>query len=235
MFRLGAALGGQRRFIADAAHELRTPVAALRLQLELLRQADESTRQQALDELAGGIARAERLTEQLLAVARIEPDGAELHVTRINLAELVRSTVTSFSIQAERAGIDLGADAPREVSVKGDLDQLSILLNNLVENALRYTPAGGVVDVIARQVEDGALLIVQDDGPGIPEHERARVFERFYRCADTPGAPRNASGSGLGLAIVRSIVQRHGANVRLTEGPGNRGLQVQIALGLAPD
>jgi two-component system OmpR family sensor kinase len=235
MHRLGAVLSGQRRFIADAAHELRTPVTALRLQLELLRQADESGRQQALEDLAAGVARAERLTQQLLAIARVEPDGAELRLTRIDLAELVRSTVTAFSVKAENAGIDLGADAPGALSVKGDFEQLSVLLNNLVENALRYTPSGGVVDVIARQSGSGAVLIVRDDGPGIPEDERERVFERFYRCADAPAAARHAGGSGLGLSIVQSIAQRHGSQVQLIAGPGGRGLQAQVTLGLVSD
>jgi signal transduction histidine kinase len=232
MQRLGSVLGAQRRFIADAAHELRTPVTALRLQLELLRQADEADRQQAMEELSAGIARTQRLTEQLLAVARIEPDGAELRRRRIDLADLVRATVTAFSARAESAGIDLGADAPQVVAVLGDIEQLTVLLNNLVENALRYTPDGGVVDVIACREANRALLIVRDDGPGIPEEERERVFERFYRGANPA---RNAGGSGLGLAIVRGIAEHHGAQVALVAGPQGRGLQVQVSFALASE
>jgi signal transduction histidine kinase len=232
MQRLGSVLGAQRRFIADAAHELRTPVTALRLQLELLRQADEADRQQAMEELSAGIARTQRLTEQLLAVARIEPDGAELRRRRIDLADLVRATVTAFSARAESAGIDLGADAPQVVAVLGDIEQLTVLLNNLVENALRYTPDGGVVDVIACPEANRALLIVRDDGPGIPEEERERVFERFYRGANPA---RNAGGSGLGLAIVRGIAEHHGAQVALVAGPQGRGLQVQVSFALASE
>jgi two-component system OmpR family sensor kinase len=234
MHRLGAALGGQRRFIADAAHELRTPVTALRLQLELLRKSDEMGRQQAIEELAAGIARAERLTQQLLAIARVEPDGAELRIAPVSLGDLVRNTVTAFSMRAERQGIDLGADVPEDVSVLGDLEQLSVLLSNLVENAIRYTPEGGVVDVIARKVGSGALLVVRDDGPGIPENERERVFERFYRCVDAPAAARDPGGSGLGLAIVKRIAQRHGAKVELSAGPKGLGLQVRVVFGSLP-
>jgi signal transduction histidine kinase len=229
MARLGAALSAQRRFLADAAHELRTPVTALRLQVQLLQQADEAERQQALDELSAGIARSQRLTEQLLEVARTDPDGAAVRPEPVDLSELARGVVAAFSAKAENAGIDLGADAPVPVPVLGDREQLTVLVNNLVENALRYTPAGGAVDVIIRQRDGRAWLVVRDDGPGIPAGERERVFERFYRGPGAPALARDASGSGLGLAIVKAIAERHRGSVTLADGPGNRGLEVRIS------
>jgi len=182
MERLSDAFATQRRFLADAAHELRTPVTALRLQLQLLqRSPDEASRASALAELESGIARAQHLIEQLLQVARSEPDGEKTRMAPVDLGELARSVVGSMSIKAEHRGIDLGAAAPPGVVVAGDFEQLTVLLNNLVGNALRYTPAGGMVDVTASLESGSAVLRVIDGGPGISPAERERVFDRFYR------------------------------------------------------
>ena len=229
MNRLAAAFATQRRFLADAAHELRTPITALRLQLQLLQRCgDDAERAQAVAELAAGIDRSQRLVEQLLQVARSDTDGEFTRREPVDLAELVRSTVSAMSIKAEHVGLDLGADAPGKVMVQGDVNQLSVLLNNLVENALRYTPAGGVVDVTA-VLEDGQpLLRVVDNGPGIAESERERVFDRFYRCEAAPSQASDSSGSGLGLAIVRAIAERHGAQVSLATPASGHGLEVRV-------
>lgn len=229
MARLATAFSAQRRFLADAAHELRTPVTALRLQLQWLeRSRDEGERQQAVADLRAGIDRSQRVIEQLLQVARSEPDGEVLRREAVDLAELVRSTVAASSTKAGHLGLDLGADAPMPVLVDGDAAQLSVLLDNLVENALRYTPRGGVVDVVAHASGGQAVLRVVDDGPGIPQAERERVFDRFYRCETAPEQASDRGGSGLGLAIVKAIAERHGARIELRDPAQGRGLEVDV-------
>jgi two-component system, OmpR family, sensor kinase len=231
MARLAQAFSAQRQFLANAAHELRTPITALRLQLQWLqRAADEADRQHAMAELAGGIDRSQRLVEQLLQVARSEPDGETTRCDTLDLAELVRLRVATFVIKAEHAQLDLGAEAARPVPMTGDPAQLAVLLDNLIENALRYTPAGGVVDVSADLIAGQAVLCVRDNGPGIPEAERARVFDRFYRGRSAHAQARDGSGSGsgLGLAIVKAIADRHGAQIELCEPAVGTGLEVRV-------
>jgi len=230
--RLADAFSAQRRFLADAAHELRTPVTALQLQLQWLqRSPDEASRGEALAELEAGVARTRRLVEQLLEVARAEPDDPGAQAARheaVDLAELARSVVGALSVKAEQHGIDLGAAGPAGLLVQGDAHELTVLLNNLVENALRYTPQGGVVDVEAVGLAGHPVLRVVDDGPGIPELERERVFTRFYRGEAARILARDTSGSGLGLAIVRSIAERHHAHVSLHTPASGRGLEVWV-------
>ena len=227
--RLAIAFSAQRRFLADAAHELRTPVTALRLQLQLLRRSiDDASREDAMRELEAGIARSQRLIEQLLLVARADPDGVPTRSDPVDLGELVRSVVGGMSLKAEQAGIDIGAGGAASIMVRGDPEQLTVLLNNLVENALRYAPHGGVVDVEAGLRGGQPELRVIDTGPGVPEAERERVFGRFYRGADAEVLARDKSGSGLGLAIVRAIAERHGARVSLHTASAGQGLEVRV-------
>ncbi len=231
--RLGAALAAQRRFLADAAHALRTPVTALRLQAHLLRQSgDETARAEAVADLEAGIDRSQHLIEQLLQVARADPDGEAMRDDPVDLGELVRSVVGHFSALAEHRGIDLGAVGGTEVVVHGDAAQLTVLLNNLVENALRYTPRGGVVDVEAQWRDGRAMLRVADDGPGIAPAERERVFHRFHRGADAKLHARDAGGSGLGLAIARAIAERHGASITLHDRGQSPGLEARVLFGV---
>lgn len=228
MVRLAAALTAQRRFLADAAHELRTPATALRLQLQLLERAeDDATRAAAMLALKSGVERSQRLIEQLLQVARSGPDGEPVRTEPVDLGALVREVVGELSIKAEHRNIDLGADADAGVFVVGDAEQLTVLLNNLVENALRYTPSGGVVDVEARLHHGAPLLRVIDNGPGIPAAQRERVFDRFYR-GDGAREAGSDAGSGLGLAIVRTIADRHLAVVELHTPGSGVGLQVDV-------
>lgn len=233
MQRLHLAFTAQRRFLADAAHELRTPITALRLQLQWLQRAtDEADRRNSMAELAAGIDRSQRMVEQLLHVARTEPDGEATRAAALDLADLARSCVSRFSIKADHAGLDLGADAPTAVPVVGDAAQLTVLLDNLIENAVRYTPPGGIVDVSARTEQGRPVLRVTDNGPGIPESERARVFERFHRCETAQGQTRD--GSGLGLAIVKAIAERHGAVVELGTPASGAGLEVSVWFAAPP-
>ncbi len=226
--RLRAALAAQRAFVADAAHELRTPLAALKLQLQLAERApDAGARAAAMGELAGGLERSTHLVQQLLTLARLDP-GAGTAAARgpVELPALVRQAVADHAVLAEAKGVDLGA-ARADGGVVADAEPAALrtLLANLVDNALRYTPAGGRVDVSAG-VEAGApYLEVADTGPGIPPAERARVFDRFYR---SPGAAEG--GSGLGLSIVKAIAERHGATLALGDTPGG-GLTVRVTFG----
>ncbi len=224
MARLGSALALQRTFLADAAHELRTPVAALKLQLQLLERAGtEAQRSAALEELRAGIARAQHLLEQLLQLSRLGPETPALKRERVDLAELARAAVGHFSARADEHKVDLGAVAPGAIAAAGDPQQLTILLNNLVDNALRHTPPGGKVDVAAQLRAGQPCISVADTGPGIARAERERVFDRFYRVPEAPPS----TGTGLGLAIVRAVAQRHGAAVTLDDAPGG-GLLVRV-------
>ena len=227
--RLGTAFTAQRRFLADAAHELRTPVTALRLQLQLLRRSpDEADREAALKELERGVDRAQRLIQQLLAYARSDAEVLPMTLKWVNLDQLVRDTVLAFNGKAEQHDIDLGACGESAVSVHADLEQLQVLLNNLVENALRYTPRGGTVDVEAGNGANGPWLAVIDNGPGIPKQERKRVFDRFYRGEDAQQIAADSSGSGLGLSIVKAVAERHSAVVTLEEPSDHGGLIVRV-------
>lgn len=235
MARLSVALSTQRRFLADAAHELRTPVTALRLQLQLLKRAkDDADRAEAVAELEAGIDRSQSLVEKLLHISRFEPDGEQMRRDPVDLGELVRSVVSAMSSKADHCGLDLGAAGDEKVVVEGDAGQLTVLLNNLVENALRYTPAGGVVDVEAALTEGRPTLRVVDTGPGIPEPERERVFGRFYRGPDAIGQASDSGGTGLGLAIVRAIAELHGAAVTLHVPPTGCGLEVRVVFAQDP-
>ena len=140
----------------------------------------------------------------------------------MSLGDLVRSAVAHFSARADERGLDLGAVASGEPIVQGDSHQLAILLNNLVDNALRHSPAGGRIDVAARLEDGHPMLVVTDNGPGIAPSERQRVFDRFYRAA-----PNGTGGSGLGLAIVKAVAEQHGASVVLDDAPGG-GLRVTV-------
>jgi signal transduction histidine kinase len=230
--RLAASRDAERRFLADAAHELRSPVAALALQAQLAERAQSpAARTAAFEELRRGIERARRLVQQLLDFARLEPGVAAEQRLRVNLSTLVREVVGVFSARAEELEIDLGADAPLAVSVDGYRSELRSALDNLLDNALRYAPEKSAVTVAVRQVGNRARVTVTDAGPGIPPAERARVFERFHRVAgdDTPG-------TGLGLAIVKTIVERHGGRIALGEAANDArlpGLTVEIELPAA--
>lgn len=229
MARLSLTFSTQRRFLADAAHELRTPVTALRLQAQLLkRSSNDEDRAEAMAELEAGIDRSQRLVEQLLHVARFEHDGEQTRRAPVDLGELTRAVVAAMSVKADHRGIDLGAGGHAGVAVHGDATQLIVLLNNLVENALRYSPPGAVVDVNATTLDGQPTLRVIDSGPGIAEAERERVFARFYRGEEALRHARDSGGSGLGLAIVRAIAERHDAAVTLHTPRAGHGLEVRV-------
>jgi len=222
--QLDSALDAQKAFVADAAHELRTPLAAVHLQAELAERArGDPERADALASLRGGLKRATRVVEQLLSLAREDHAAAGAPRARVDLAALARDVVAAHAGIAAARDLDLGAEHLEALAVDGDAGALATLAANLVDNAMRYTPAGGHVDVAVERRGGAPALVVRDDGPGIPASERAQVFERFAR-----GSHADAPGSGLGLAIVRRIADRHGATVTLGDGPGGRGLEVVV-------
>jgi two-component system sensor histidine kinase TctE len=221
MARLDEVLGLTNRFVADAAHELRTPVAGMKAHVELaLREEDPEEMRRSLAHLYVGIERMSHIVAQLLALARNEPTAVrQLELVPLDLARLAFDATMEWVPQAYRRRIDLGYDGVRDgVTVDGDATRLTELLNNLVDNAIRYTPDGGRVTVRVAAVPSPRVS-VSDDGPTIPVPERDRVFERFHRLLGT-----RADGSGLGLAIVREIATLHGATIVLdddVDGVGN--------------
>ncbi|MBL6751647.1 MAG: sensor histidine kinase N-terminal domain-containing protein [Nevskia sp.] len=228
--RLSAAFETQRAFVADAAHELRSPLTALRLQVQLLQRApDEAARRTATEQLGQAIDRAIHLATQLLTLARSESDTAA-GVAAVELETAAREGAADTAPLAVHKQIDLALDAEPGVQVRGDAAALRILARNLIDNAVRYTPPGGRVHVrIARAADGAATLRVEDSGPGIPPSERERIFDRFYRRSGAPDG-----GSGLGLAIVRAIAERHGAAIGLDQAPGG-GLAVTVRFASQPD
>ncbi len=226
--RLGHALAQQRDFIADAAHELRTPLTALRLQLQLAERAqDPVDRERAHAMLREGIVRATRVVEQLLALARQDPEAPVESDTPVDLAELAKSVALAQEPSAAARGLALAAQVDGPAAVKGDREALRTLAENLVDNAIRYTPQGQVT-VRAAHAGREVWLEVEDTGPGIALEERSRVFDRFYR-----GEGAAAGGSGLGLAIVRRIAERHRGRVELLDPLDGRGLRVRVTLPAA--
>ncbi|WP_250491843.1 ATP-binding protein [Caballeronia sp. GAWG1-1] len=216
LVRLSTALDTQKAFVADAAHELRTPLAAVQIQAQLVARAqDDASRREALLDLHEGIARATRLAEQLLALARSEPDGKGV-ATKVDLAALLETCVRGYVLVAQERGVDLGIEASEPATVTGDADSLRVMFNNLIDNATKYTPRGGRVDVCLKIKDGHPVVEIADSGPGIPEDERERVFDRFYRVGESVNRSRaDVAGSGLGLAIVRRIAAQHGLIVGL--------------------
>lgn len=205
----------ERRFTADAAHELRTPLAAIRAHAQVLLAARNTTEAgEAANDIIEGVDRSRRLVDQLLLLARLEQRPLSGYVT-VSLTSLIAGQVAAHRALAEKLNIELIADTAA-ASVIGNADALDMMLRNLIDNALRYTPAGGTVRVSCRSDERGAVLEVSDSGMGIPPEERARVFERFYRIAGSP-----QYGSGLGLSIVQRVAEQHGAQLEV--GPGLNG------------
>ena len=232
--RLGEAMSARQRFIADAAHQLRTPIAGLRTQTELaLRETEPAAMRAALSQLQNAVDRTTHLINQLLTLARAEPDSERQQpMERLNLSSFAREVTTEWVPRALARNIDLGFESEDvehdAASVSGDGFLLREMLGNLIDNATRYTPAGGHVTVRVKRTSGKALLQVEDDGPGIPEAERVAVLERFHRVLGT-----GVEGAGLGLAIVHEIVMQHGGRIRLLPALRDKGTLAQVDLPLA--
>jgi two-component system sensor histidine kinase TctE len=226
MERVQNQMAAQRRFVSNAAHQLRTPLALISTQASFAaRETDNNRRDEALTALRSSTRQVTRLASQLLTLSRAEPGSRRPRNDTIDLAETARRVLETLAEEALRRNIDLGLEADETaVHIEGDGTMLREMLVNLVDNALRYTQASGRVTVGVGRDGDTALLWVEDNGPGIPEAERAQVFERFYRIIGT-----EPEGSGLGLAIVREVVDGAGGSVTLGEATGG-GLLVRVRL-----
>ena len=224
--RLAVAMEAQRSFVADAAHELRTPLTAIHLQLAMLERAGSAPeRLQAIETLKSGVNRAMHLVQQLLILARMEPEADGGSMVSVNMLRLITSCVAQFMPMAEEKNTDLGIHEASDVSIMGDSDALRVLLNNVIDNALRHTPSGGKIDIALREEGDRVVLEVSDSGKGIAESERVRVLDRFYR-----GTGSKTEGTGLGLSIVKAIADRHHAKILLSESAyGGLKLTVQFS------
>jgi len=225
MNRVQKQMGAQRRFVANAAHQLRTPLTLLSTQASFAaRETDPARREEALQALIRSTRQVTRLAEQLLTLTRAEPGSRAPRADRVDMADVARQVLEARVEEALRQGIDIGLDADEAAPVIGDGTMLKEMLVNLVDNALRYTPAPGMVTVVVTPLGNEIVLRVEDSGPGIAEAERIQVFERFYRIIGT-----QAEGSGLGLAIVKEVVD--GAGGRVTLGTSDDGgLKVEVRL-----
>lgn len=227
LLRLEEAIRGQKRFIADAAHQLRTPLAGVKAEAELaLLEAHPPEMHNKLTRIHDSAARASRLANQLLALARTENE-ASTHgaATPADLSELARDLVDDWVRNAGKKRIDLGFElSPAVTSVQPVMTRE--LMGNLVHNALEYTPSGGIITVRTGQCGQRAFFEVEDNGPGIPSPLRERVFDRFYRAPGT-----NGTGSGLGLAIVKEIAVAHAARIEVSEGQDDRGCRIRVQFG----
>ena len=213
----------EKRFLNDAAHQLRTPLAGLISQVELAqRQTTEPAVAQRLAKVHTGAERSAHLVHQLLTLARSE---SQVRREPLNLAALARDVARDWTPRALAAGMDLGYEGDEHLQIDGDALQLREAMANLIDNALRYTPSGNRITLRVRQTPDGARLAVEDNGPGLNRDELQHVFQRFWRASETPG------GCGLGLAIVQEIAHRHGGEATV-QNLQPQGLRIELKLSV---
>ena len=223
--RLDHALKFEREFIADASHELRTPVTALSLQLGLLETATTpQERDESIQDLKRGVERMRRLIEQILTLARLDPENTG-QMSLIDITALIRDMHEDYARIASAKSIDFKVSTEDQVIVSGDLASLTALIRNILDNAMRYTPAGGVVTLQISNQHSTPQIRITDSGPGIPAEIREKVFSRFFRADHAP----DDTGTGLGLAIAKRAAERLGASLQLEDGPGGAGLTVLIS------
>lgn len=222
--RLDAALQQQRHFVGDAAHELRTPISALRLQLDALHRADSpQERHEAMVALESGVARASKLTQQLLLIARAESPVNSRTVTELSLEQVGKEALERHLSIAQANNIDLGIDRLDQATLRAASEDISVVLDNLLSNAINYSGAGSRVDLSLYLEGDNVVIEVTDDGPGIPAHEREPIFNRFHRVLGN-----TVEGTGLGLAIVKTICDRYRARIDVSDGPTGKGTRFRI-------
>lgn len=222
--RLKHALDREKRITSDAAHELRTPLAAVRLHTELAQKAsNDDDREIALENILHGIDRTTHLVDQLLALAKLEPESFSKNLETLNLKNAVIDEVALLTPIADKKNIELSVDECEDVDIKADNTSLSLLIRNLINNAICYTQEGGKVKAAIIPGKESIDLIIEDNGPGIPAEQRKRVFERFFRMEnhDNPGC-------GIGLSIVMRVVELHNATLQMGEPETGSGLVVTI-------
>jgi len=214
LIRMGHALQSQQRFVADAAHELRSPITALRLQVQNLgRTRDENTHAQAIGRLLGGVDRASHLVEQLLTLARQDPAAQDdSAMQKSDLGICLELAISDVQIFAQNKQVTLQVRTQSGLCIVGEIESLRVMIRNVLDNAIRYIPNAGMVQISLEELKDKIVLTIQDSGGGIARAERSRIFDRFYRI---PGSSKN--GSGLGLAIVKAIADLHGATIQLDD------------------
>lgn len=230
--RVDQMVTAQRRFVADAAHQLRTPITGLKTQAEMaLRTRDPDSLRATLDNVVSGASRMSALVAQLLALARAEPEAEGLRASEvIDLDQLARTVTADWIPMALERGIDLGFEgASSPVRVRGNATMLREMLGNVIDNALKFSPPGSLATVAVSVDAAHAVITVTDNGPGVPVSERERVFERFHRVADS-----TIPGTGLGLAIVREIASAHDGSAVLGAAPGGSGTRVTLRLPSLP-
>ncbi len=228
LHRLDQAFELEKRFTADASHELRTPLAGIRTQSQVaLRSTDPEERKKALLNIVQGVDRSSHLVDQMLILARLEPESPDKNFTTVDLRTLSENIISDLFPLATEQQIELSlidkTTTATQRSIKGYEPGLAILLRNLIDNAIRYTPKSGSVELAIFTKNNKCCLTVEDSGPGIPEHERDRIFDRFYRQDN-----HNAYGCGLGLSIVQRIADLHHAKIRLADGLNGKGLSVTV-------
>lgn len=227
--RMEHALQTQQQFVADAAHELRSPITALKLQVQTLARAkDETARSQAINRLLGGIERSARLVAQLLALARQDPAAQRFQPEVVSLSVCIEQAMADLAPLASAKHIEFQYAAAKDADILGEIDSLRILIRNLLDNAIRYMPESGTIKIDVDSDDTRVVLTIQDSGAGIPEAVRARVFDRFYR---VPGT--EPTGTGLGLAIVKAIAVRHKADIELNQAEIG-GLMVRVVFRALP-
>ncbi|MBU3668248.1 MAG: two-component sensor histidine kinase [Rhodocyclaceae bacterium] len=220
--RVSDSMAQERRFTADAAHEIRTPLAVIRTYAQVAAAATEATeRTRALNSVVQASDRATHLLAQLLTMARLDNDALTRHFVNCDLRKIAVDVIAEITPQALEKKVEVMLDEGRAAYLRGEPALLAVLLRNLIDNAVRYSPAETFVAVTIKHVDGHIRLTVSDQGPGIPEHERERVLSRFTRLGGS-----DAPGSGLGLSIALRIAQLHGATLVLQDGPGEYGLSV---------
>ncbi len=224
--RLKESLSAQQRFASDAAHELRTPLTGLKIQVALAQRAKTPEAQEkSFAKINEGINRATRLVQQLLTLARLDPESCAKSLTTVRLESLAASVAEEMASIAAEKSIDVRAVA-EPAATEGMEDAVRLMMANLTDNAIRYTPTGGRIEIRTRtETGSNAVIEIADNGPGIAENERQRVFDRFYRALGT-----QTSGTGLGLAIVKRIVDIHHGHIEIADGLDGRGTTFRITL-----
>jgi len=223
--RLDDAIKVQRRFTADAAHELRTPLTAVQLQLDLLKLSkSDKDKKESLGKLTEGIKRSIHVVRQLLALAHQEPESTEKTTEQFNLYTVVEGCISQLEQSAKQKNISLKLVSKRSnYKIYGNAASLCVMVENLIDNSIRYTQKNGKIEVSLIKTKTHIKFKVSDNGRGIPEEERSRVFDRFYRVVGT-----EESGSGLGLSIVKRIADQHKARIKLEDGLNGRGIAISV-------
>lgn len=230
LVQLDKAVANERRFLGDAAHELRTPLSVLQAHVDVaLHARSDAERTEALQMLQQGVRRSARMAEQLLDVARLDAMSCSISTEALDLAVVVEHVVHEYTYHAQRLGCTLvSVKAP--AWVEGNLDELGTLLRNLLDNAVRFARDGGRVEVACGVGPDGPWLSVADDGPGVPEAEHGAIFQRFYRLPGNQGR-----GSGIGLSLVAAIARLHDARIETGSGLAGHGFAVRVVFRTRTD